>query len=632
MTSPVRCAAVIFLGLLLCGQVHAERLVLASASYGKNIVAICDADGKVLWSHKTAGPKTGHAGHHDIQLLENGNILFHENWKTIIEMTLDRKVVWSYDSSTMNGNQGKAVEVHAFQRLPGGLTMIAESGVGRIIEVDRDGKIHAEIKLKSGGRQHTRMVRKLASGNYLVCAENPGVVTEYNAKSEVVWEYAIKTRVYGAIRLKSGNTLIASGSGASVVEVTPAGTVVWDIKDAIPDAKITLKWTTFLTELDNGNVIVGNCHAGEKSPQIFEITRDKKVVWQFNEFATFGNGLACSQVLDDKQSALVRKLLAKVTDEHWQQQTIDSKSDFRGLAVVNAKVAWVSGTNGTFARTTDGGKTWVVGIVPGADKLDFRDVEAFGEKTAYLLSAGPGDASRIYKTVNAGKSWVLQFKSAEPASFFDAIAFWDENTGIALGDPVDGRFQLLATNDGGVNWKPLPAKNLPPALPGEGAFAASGTCLLTHGKEHVWFVTGGAKVARVFRSRDRGQTWQVSETPIRAGTESAGIFSIAFRDEQHGMIVGGDYRKPNETGATTAITSDGGKTWKLLDKRLPYCSAVAWARDRWIAVGTTGSHASLDHGDTWHLLDHENHNSVAFTVTGEGWAVGPKGRVASFAK
>jgi photosystem II stability/assembly factor-like uncharacterized protein len=632
MTSPVRCAAVIFLGPLLCGPVRAERLVLASASYGNNIIAICDADGKVLWAHQTAGPKTGHSGHHDIQLLENGNILFHENWKTIIEMTLDRKVVWRYDSSKMNGNQGKAVEVHAFQRLPGRLTMIAESGVGRIIEVDSDGKIHAEIKLKPGGTQHTRMVRKLANGNYLVCAEHPGVVTEYNPNGEVVWEYATHTRVYGAIRLKSGHTLIASGSGASVVEVTPAGTVAWEIKNAIPDAKIMLKWTTFLTELDNGNFIVGNCHAGDKSPQIFEITRAKKVVWQFNAFATFGNGLACSQVLDDKQSALVRKLLATVTDEHWQQQTIDSKSDFRGLSVVNAKVAWVSGTNGTFGRTADGGKTWVVGTVPGADQLDFRDVEAFGEKTAYLLSAGPGDASRIYKTVDAGKSWVRQFKSGEPASFVDAIAFWDENTGIALGDPVAGRFQLLVTSDGGVNWKPLPATNLPPSLPGEGAFAASGTCLVTHGKEHVWFVTGGAKVARVFRSSDRGQTWQVSKTPIRAGTEAAGIFSIAFRDEQHGMIVGGDYRKPKETGATAAITSDGGKTWKLVDKRLPYCSAVAWAKDRWVAVGTAGSHASLDHGDTWKLLDHENYHSVGFTVTGEGWAAGPKGRVARFAK
>lgn len=310
----MRLAMLILVALVCCGQAMAERLVLASASYGKNIVAICDAEGKVLWSHKTAGPKTGHAGHHDLQLLDNGNLLFHDNWKTIAEMTLDQKIVWTYDSGKMNGNQGKAVEVHAFQRLPSGLTMIAESGVGRIIEVDKDGKIHAEIKLRPGGTQHTRMARKLTNGNYLVCAENPGVVTEYNSKSEVVWEYLIKTRVYGAIRLKNGNTLIASGGGASVVEVTPDRKVAWEIKDSILDAKITLKWTTFLTELENGNFIVGNCHAGEKSPQIFEITRAKKVVWQFNEYATFGNGLACSQVLNDKQSALVRKLLAKKND------------------------------------------------------------------------------------------------------------------------------------------------------------------------------------------------------------------------------------------------------------------------------------------------------------------------------
>ena len=300
-----------FLVLLsACTQASAERLVLASASYGKNIIAICDADGRVLWSHATAGPKTGHAGHHDIQFLSNGNLLFHDNWTTIIEMTLDKKIVWTYDSGTMNGNQGKRVEVHAFQRLANGLTMIAESGVGRIIEVDKDGKIHAKIKLKPGGTQNTRMARKLDSGNYLVCAENPGVVTEYNARSEVVWEHPINTRVYGAIRLRSGNTLIASGGGASVVEVTPDHKVVWQVKDTIRDTSIVLKWTTSLTELDNGNFIIGNCHAGEKSPQIFEITRAKKVVWQFNRYDLFGNGLACSQVLSAEQSALVRKRIA----------------------------------------------------------------------------------------------------------------------------------------------------------------------------------------------------------------------------------------------------------------------------------------------------------------------------------
>jgi photosystem II stability/assembly factor-like uncharacterized protein len=245
----------------------------------------------------------------------------------------------------------------------------------------------------------------------------------------------------------------------------------------------------------------------------------------------------------------------------WQAQTVRTKSDFRGLCAVTPDVAWGSGTMGTYARTTDGGKTWLVGTVPGAEKLDFRDVEAFGEATAYLLSAGPGDASRIYKTMDGGKSWTMQFKSADPAAFLDAIAFWDQQNGIALGDPVNGRFQLIVTADGGATWKQLAPATLPAALPGEGAFAASGTCLVTHAGRDVWFATGGAKSARVFHSADRGRNWEVSETPIMAGAESAGIFSIAFRDPTHGMIVGGDYRKPTDIGATAAATSDGGKTW-----------------------------------------------------------------------
>ena len=298
---------------------------------------------------------------------------------------------------------------------------------------------------------------------------------------------------------------------------------------------------------------------------------------------------------------------------------------------MSPNVAWVSGTEGTYARTTDRGKSWSIGTVPGAEKLDFRDVKAYGKTNAYLLSAGLGDASRIYKTIDGGKSWAMQFKSTDPEAFLDAMAFWDEKNGIALGDPVKGLFQLIVTTDGGANWKPLVAKILPPALPGEGAFAASGTCLITQGESDVWFATGGAK-ARVFHSKDRGQNWNVSETPIIAGAESAGIFSIAFRDKQHGMIVGGDYRKPDDTRATAATTSDEGKTWMLIDKQLPFRSAVAWAQDGWVAVGTSGSHFSQDDGATWKLLDRENYNSVGFIPTGEGWAVGPKSRIAMFAK
>lgn len=316
----------------------------------------------------------------------------------------------------------------------------------------------------------------------------------------------------------------------------------------------------------------------------------------------------------------------------WQLQTHDLASDLRGLSVISPKVAWASGTKGTFVRTVDGGKNWVVGHVPEADKLDFRDVEAFGDSTAYLLSAGPGEASRIYKTTDAGKTWIMQFKNPDPEGFFDAIAFWDEKHGIAFGDPVNGRFQLIVTEDGGTNWKRLPESNLPKALPKEGAFAASGTCLITNKDKSVWFCTGGAKTARVFYSHDRGQTWSVSDTPIVAGVESAGIFSLGFRDAQHGIIAGGDYKRPNEIGANAALTKDSGKTWTLIEKPFPFRSAVAWAKDHWVAVGTSGSHISKDDGKTWTKLDAENYNSVAFTPTGEGWAVGPKGRIAKYGK
>jgi photosystem II stability/assembly factor-like uncharacterized protein len=329
-------------------------------------------------------------------------------------------------------------------------------------------------------------------------------------------------------------------------------------------------------------------------------------------------------------SAALLALGNSVASAQWQEQTINSNADFRGLCAVNAKVVWVSGTKGTYGRTRDGGRNWFVGRVPGAEELDFRDVEGFGENTAYLLSAGPGEKSRIYKTVDGGKTWMLQFENSNREAFWDAIAFWDGKNGVALGDAIRGRFQLIATDDGGTNWKPLSPKSLPAALPNEGAFAASGTCLITRGNGDVWFCTGGAKTARVFHSADRGQSWTARGTPIVAATASAGIFSIAFRDGNHGMIVGGDYLKPNELSATAAITADGGVTWTLVNRALPYRSCVAWAKDRWIAVGTSGSDCSLDDGATWKPLDHENYNSVAFTPSGEGWAVGPRGRIAMF--
>ena len=296
---------------LLQFSVNAERLVLVGASYGNNILAICNKDGDPIWQFKTEGPKRGHTGHHDVHLLSNGNILFHDTWTSVKEITLDKKIVWEYNCAKSNGNEGKRVDVHAFARLKNGNTVIVESGVGRVIEVNSKGKLIHQFPLKKGGTQSTRWVRQTPQNTWLVCSENPGVVTEYDNDGNIVWDYLIKTRVYGAIRLKNGNTLIASGSGNSIVEVNPEKEVVWEVKGQVPGTDIQLKWMTCLQEESNGNYIVGNCHAGPDNPQIFEINKDKKVVWQFNEYELVGNGLACWQVLNDAQSKLVREKLKK---------------------------------------------------------------------------------------------------------------------------------------------------------------------------------------------------------------------------------------------------------------------------------------------------------------------------------
>ena len=311
MHTPVFLAA-LTLSLFLVTPAKAEdkRLVLLGVSYGKNVVAICEMDGSVLWKHNTDGPKRGHTGHHDIHLLPSGNILFHDTWTKTQEITLGKEVVWEYESARENGNEGKTVDVHAFKRYADGSTMIAESGVGRFLHVDKKGKKIKEVPMGEGGRKKTRLVRVLENGHYLSCAESPGVVTEYDTDGKVVWEYQVGSRVYGAIRLRNGNTLIASGNGKSILEVSPAKEIVWEIKGKVPGTDIALGWMTCLQELSNGNYVIGNCHAGDSNPQIFEITRNKKVTWQFDEWDLVGNGLACWQILEGEDADLVRKKLA----------------------------------------------------------------------------------------------------------------------------------------------------------------------------------------------------------------------------------------------------------------------------------------------------------------------------------
>jgi photosystem II stability/assembly factor-like uncharacterized protein len=268
-----------------------------------------------------------------------------------------------------------------------------------------------------------------------------------------------------------------------------------------------------------------------------------------------------------------------------QVQISHTAESLRGVSAVSREVAWASGTHGTYLRTTDGGRTWTPAQVPGAEALDFRAVAAFSADEAFLMSAGPGEQSRIYHTSDAGNHWQLQFTNTNPKGFFDSMVFWDAKQGVVLGDPIADesgalKFDLLLTEDG-QNWRAVPAAKLPAAMEGEGAFAASNTCLaiVPGGLDaNLWFATGG-KTARVFHSGDRGQSWEVVDSPMVHGPDSAGIFSIAFRDVMNGVIAGGDYKHPNNDGPNLAFTDDGGKTWTLSPLHpLGYFSAVAYDR------------------------------------------------------
>ncbi|HZF39920.1 MAG TPA: hypothetical protein VE715_13920, partial [Blastocatellia bacterium] len=250
---------------------------------------------------------------------------------------------------------------------------------------------------------------------------------------------------------------------------------------------------------------------------------------------------------------------------------------------------------------------------------------------AYLLSIGEGERSRIYKTIDGGDHWRLQFTNSNQKAFFDALAFWDADRGVAVSDSVDGRFVIIKTTDGGANWKEIPPDKLPPALAGEGAFAASGTCVVTQGRNNVWIATSAA---RVLSSTDGGETWQVATTPIPTGQPSVGAFSIAFKDARNGVIVGGDYKKEGEARDNAAITSDGGRTWKPVKGPLPggFRSAVAYApgASMLVAVGPSGSDFSLEGGASWAPIGGAGYHAISFARSGAGWAVGEGGRIAKF--
>jgi photosystem II stability/assembly factor-like uncharacterized protein len=319
----------------------------------------------------------------------------------------------------------------------------------------------------------------------------------------------------------------------------------------------------------------------------------------------------------------------------WTVQTSGFDTNLRGVSVgtfansrgIGTAVVWASGSNGVILQSKDAGKTWQRLHVQGGEALDFRSIQARDATTAYVMSSGDGGKSRIFKTTDGGATWKLQYTDKRKEFFLDALVCDSEIECRAVGDPIDGKFVILRTRDG-ETWEQLPTDQMPAALRDEGAFAASGTCLTIYSYEHVYFVTGGP-AARLFQSSDAGYSWSVGSTPIVSGNASSGIFSIAVWDKAL-VIVGGDYRDPNNRNHVAAYSADEGKTWKLAEQQPGgFRSAVMRINETYlIAVGPNGEDVSDDGGAHWRQTDSLNLNALAVLPTDDAWAVGPNGTVA----
>ena len=280
------------------------------------------------------------------------------------------------------------------------------------------------------------------------------------------------------------------------------------------------------------------------------------------------------------------------------------KSSFRALSVVDDSIAWISGTNGTIGRTTDGGKTWSFSSVKGYEKCDFRSLYAFDNRHALIANAG--SPAYILKTVNAGKSWRLVFTDSNPLAFTDGIDFWNNNGGVVYGDPVDGRMMLLRTRDGGKRWSIFPRESRPVMSEGEASFAASGTGIRCYGNTKIMITTGGLNT-RLLISNDSGQSWESVDLPAIHGTPERGVFSVAFSGDTTGIIVGGDYTNDLFMVDHVFFSRDGGKNWTpsyTLTGGFRECVEFI-APLTAIAAGPGGFDISFDGGREWSTFSEE---------------------------
>jgi hypothetical protein len=333
------------------------------------------------------------------------------------------------------------------------------------------------------------------------------------------------------------------------------------------------------------------------------------------------------------QSSVPAQTLSETqSQEVWIMQDSGTTAGLRGIDSVDGTVAWASGTGGTVLKTIDGGVHWQKCAVPDGDKdgatLDFRGVQAWDAQTAIVMASGPGDKSRLYKTTDGCKTWVLLFKNPDKDGFWDAVSVADQKNLMILGDPVDGRFSIWDSDDGGESWGRAKDKGLE-GKEKEGAFAASNSCLLANWvDDFLAFGTGSPSGARLFKACDscKNATWIATTMPSFPTGGAAGIFSMNYRDWRRWIAVGGDYTKPNDPIGTAAWFSDSGQQW--LASTVPphgFRSTVQWSESLklWITAGTNGSDISRDDGRTWQPLDNGNWNALSLP-----FIVGPSGRIA----
>jgi photosystem II stability/assembly factor-like uncharacterized protein len=318
---------------------------------------------------------------------------------------------------------------------------------------------------------------------------------------------------------------------------------------------------------------------------------------------------------------------ATAPDIGWRTVNTTSFDEFRGLAAVSAQVAWVSGEHGTVLRTTDGGVSWQDLSFPDGAGRALRDIEATGADHAVVLSIGKGKRSAIWSTWDGGSSWQRVFTNHNGAAFYDCMAFSSDGTGLAMSDPVNGHFRFVISKDWGSSWQLMVPRYIPKSL-GEFGFAASGTCLVA-GPDHQYWLASGGLHPRVYHSFNAGLTWTAAPTPIRPGA-TAGIYSIAFRNQARGVAVGGDFADPTNGADAAATTVDGGDTWTLSTQQVyGYRSGVAFVTAKLVvAVGPTGSDVSRSAGARWHHFDDARYDSIECASDGACWGSGTSGAVA----